>query len=161
MEVPEGDCEGRTAAQPTRSSARSTGLARRYIIGADPCAGARLGSLRGRLYRCGLRVVYQRGFRLGQPGSRTAPMLARCPARMLSLVEERMEPLRFAPELFEQRNEVLATLADAGYTWLSHFSSVDVMHDVYGIEVCGIHHRDDARDIQEILIRMFPAWHAG
>jgi hypothetical protein len=72
-----------------------------------------------------------------------------------------MQPFRFAPELFECRNEVLAELSDAGYEWLSHFSSIDPMHDVYGIEVCGIRDEDDAIAIAAILAKMFPRWHPG
>ena len=72
-----------------------------------------------------------------------------------------MNPLRFSPELFEYRNDVLAALSDAGFEWLSHFSSVDPLHDVYGIEVCGIHEEDDAVEILKLLMRMFPNWHPG
>ena len=72
-----------------------------------------------------------------------------------------MDPFRFSPELFEYRNDVLSALLDAGYEWLSHFSSVDPLHDLYGIEVCGILEKDDAVDILQLLMRMFPAWHPG
>jgi hypothetical protein len=72
-----------------------------------------------------------------------------------------MDAFRFAPELFGYRNEIVDALSDAGFEWLSHYSSVDPMHDVYGIEVCGIRDRDDAVVIRKLLITMFPAWHAG
>ena len=36
-----------------------------------------------------------------------------------------MDTFRFAPELFEHRNDVIAALAEAGFDWLSHYSSVD------------------------------------
>jgi hypothetical protein len=65
---------------------------------------------------------------------------------------------RFAPELFEVRNEVIAELGERGFDWLSHYSAVDPMHDVYGIEVCGIHDQDDAESILRILLEMFPTW---
>ena len=68
---------------------------------------------------------------------------------------------RFAPELFEIRNEVITELSNCGFDWLSHYSAVDPAHDVYGIEVCGIHDRDDAIAIQRILKGMFPAWSPG
>jgi hypothetical protein len=71
------------------------------------------------------------------------------------------DPFRFSPELFEFRNEVLASLSEAGYEWLSHFSSVDPLHDLYGIEVCGIHEQSDAREILVLLMQMFPTWHPG
>ena len=72
-----------------------------------------------------------------------------------------MDAFRFAPELFEHRNDVIAMLNQAGFAWLSHFSAVDPLHDVYGIEVCGICEKDDATQIQQLLIQMFPAWHPG
>ena len=68
---------------------------------------------------------------------------------------------RFAPELFETRTDVIAELSDRGFDWLSHFSSVDPIHDCYGVEVCGIHDRDDAVAILDILIEMFPNWRPG
>ena len=66
---------------------------------------------------------------------------------------------RFSPELFEVRNDLIAHLSDRGFDWLTHYSSVDPAHDVHGIEVCGIHDHDDAKQILDILIRMFPDWH--
>ena len=69
-----------------------------------------------------------------------------------------MDEFRFAPELFEVRNNVLEQLAYKGFDWLSHYSSVDPVHDEYGIEVCGIVERDDAVDIQKLLLQMFPTW---
>ena len=49
-----------------------------------------------------------------------------------------MDAFRFAPELLEMRNEVMETLGQCGFHWLSHYSAVDCVHDLYGIEVCGI-----------------------
>jgi hypothetical protein len=68
------------------------------------------------------------------------------------------DAFRFAPELFEVRTNVMQALTDAGFGWLTHYSSVDPLHDVYGIEVCGIHEKDDALRVLELLMRMFPAW---
>jgi hypothetical protein len=72
-----------------------------------------------------------------------------------------MDAFRFAPELFEYRNDVIAALSDAGFEWLSHYSSVDPLHDVFGIEVCGICEKDDADQIQRLLVQMFPSWKPG
>lgn len=72
-----------------------------------------------------------------------------------------MDAFRFAPELFEVRTTVMERLTDEGFDWLSHYSSVDPMHDVYGIEVCGIHERDDAHAILKMLMDMFPTWTPG
>ena len=68
---------------------------------------------------------------------------------------------RFAPELFETRTDVIAELADRGFDWLSHYSSVDPIHDCYGIEVCGIRDQHDAASILDILIELFPDWRPG
>lgn len=72
-----------------------------------------------------------------------------------------MKSFRFSPELFEERNRVLEELSERGFFWLSHFSSVDPLHDTHGIEVCGIHDRDDAVSIQKILEGLYPDWCAG
>ena len=69
-----------------------------------------------------------------------------------------MEPFRFAPELFEVRTDVMERLSEEGFDWLSHYSSVDPIHDEYGIEVCGIHEQEDASSILRLLMRMFPSW---
>lgn len=68
---------------------------------------------------------------------------------------------RFAPELFEFRTEVIEKLSESGFTWLTHFSSVDPLHDVYGIEVCGIPDQEDAIVIREVLMDLFPSWKPG
>ncbi|MGF1582342.1 MAG: hypothetical protein ACFCD0_23705 [Gemmataceae bacterium] len=69
-----------------------------------------------------------------------------------------MTAFDFHPDLFEYRNTVLETLAEHGYSWLAAFSSVDLLHDVHGLEVCGIHEEDDAREIQTILSTLLPEW---
>lgn len=71
------------------------------------------------------------------------------------------DAFRFAPELFEHRAEVIEELEAQGFSWLSHYSSVDCLHDRYGLEVCGIHERDDAQNILKVLVRMFPDWKPG
>ena len=72
-----------------------------------------------------------------------------------------MDAFRFSPELFKFRELVMEKLEAAEFFWLSHYSSVDCMHDVYGIEVCGIKEEEDARSIQKILIATFPTWRPG
>ncbi|MCA9072419.1 MAG: hypothetical protein KDA84_26020 [Planctomycetaceae bacterium] len=71
------------------------------------------------------------------------------------------DPFRFSPELFEVRDTVIEELSDWGFEWLSHYSSVDPLHDVYGIEVCGIHKEEDASRILRLLICLFPDWKPG
>jgi len=72
-----------------------------------------------------------------------------------------MDAFRPSPELFELRSDVIATLDREGFQWLSHYSSVDCLHDVYGIEVCGIRAEEDAVAIRKVLMTMFPGWAAG
>ncbi len=72
-----------------------------------------------------------------------------------------MDAFRFAPELFEHRTNVMERLTDEGFDWLSHYSSVDPIHDNFGIEVCGIHQREDAESILDVLMQMFPTWMPG
>jgi hypothetical protein len=69
-----------------------------------------------------------------------------------------MEPFTFHPELFELRERVLEALAEAGYDWLSHYGSVDLMHDLFGLEVCGVPDEDDVEPITRLLRTMFPDW---
>ena len=75
--------------------------------------------------------------------------------------EDERDVFRFAPELFEIRTDVIAQLGERGFDWLSHYSAVDPVHDTYGIEVCGIHNRDDAVAIHDVLIELFPDWRPG
>jgi len=69
-----------------------------------------------------------------------------------------MSSFEFHPELFEQRTLALETLAHQGYHWLEHFSSVDLLHDLFGLEVCGIVEETDAEVILAILEETFPDW---
>ena len=69
-----------------------------------------------------------------------------------------MEPFAFHAELFEIRNVVLEMLADHGFRWLSEFGSIDLMHDLYGIEVCGIRDESDAHAIEALLRERFSSW---
>jgi hypothetical protein len=71
------------------------------------------------------------------------------------------DSFRFAPELYEARQDAMQRLADAGYEWLSHYSTVDPLHDVYGLEVFGVRERDDATQILNLLSKMFPTWNPG
>jgi hypothetical protein len=69
-----------------------------------------------------------------------------------------MNELRFSPELFEHRSEALEVLAERGFELLADFATVDVLHDLYGIEVCGIPEEETARRILGVLRAQFAAW---
>jgi len=72
-----------------------------------------------------------------------------------------MPEFRFYPELFECRTKLLDVLEDNDYQWLSHFSAVDLVHEAYGLEVCGIKDEEDAIYIDSIFHALFPDWKYG
>jgi hypothetical protein len=72
--------------------------------------------------------------------------------------ESNMKSFEFHAELFEFRSAVLEALSDNGFAWLSHFGSIDLLHDLYGLEVCAIREEADARAIERLLRGMFPKW---
>ena len=49
-----------------------------------------------------------------------------------------LEGFAWHPELFEHRARLLQALAAAGLVFGQDFSSVDLLHDEFGLEVCGI-----------------------
>jgi hypothetical protein len=69
-----------------------------------------------------------------------------------------MESFAFHPELFEFRTIALEMLADQGFVWLFDFGSVDILHDVCGLEVCGIREQEDAHTILALLRKKFSSW---
>ena len=69
-----------------------------------------------------------------------------------------MDDFRFFPELFESRQEALEILDDAGFYWLADFTSVEVLHETYGIEVTGIPEEALAREALSALRRRFASW---
>jgi len=64
----------------------------------------------------------------------------------------------FHPELFEHRTLALEQLAAHDLHWFEHFSSVDLLHDVFGLEVCGIAEETDAQVVLCVLEEAFPGW---
>ena len=69
-----------------------------------------------------------------------------------------MTEFNFHPELFEQRAMAIKALSEHGFNWLEHFSSVDLLHDLFGLEVCGIAQKPLAASILRVLERVFPEW---
>jgi len=64
----------------------------------------------------------------------------------------------FHPELLEHRSEVLEVLGAHDYQWFASYSCVDLLHDLFGLEVCGIPEREDAVEILKLLEEQFPDW---
>jgi hypothetical protein len=71
-----------------------------------------------------------------------------------------MDAFRFSPELFEYRTDIISKLQEHGFDWLTHYGSVDPLHDVFGMEVCGIRETEDAVAILKLLTEMYPSWRA-
>lgn len=69
------------------------------------------------------------------------------------------QPFAFHPELLEQRGKATTLLENAGFTWLSDYSSIDVLHSEYGLEVCGIREESNVTSIAEAMQNGFPQWH--
>jgi hypothetical protein len=69
-----------------------------------------------------------------------------------------MNPFRFEPILFAHRAKAMDALGEAGFEWFSHFSSLDILHDVFGLEVCGIDNQELALNLRSVLCQIFPTW---
>ena len=48
-----------------------------------------------------------------------------------------------------------------GFEFMVDYASVEVLHDVHGLEVCGIRNAEDAMTITRLLMRIFPGWTPG
>lgn len=64
----------------------------------------------------------------------------------------------FHPELFEYRTLAMEKLSEHDLEWFSHYSSVDLIHEEFGLEVCGIRQHGDALTIQRLLRKLLPGW---
>lgn len=64
----------------------------------------------------------------------------------------------FTPEQARNRRKAFEALEAAGFRWLENYKTLD-LHDVRGIEVCGICHEHDAHAILQLLAELHPAWH--
>src|SRR5262249_22036602 len=71
------------------------------------------------------------------------------------------DPAAYHPELLNLSQGLVSELSEAGYELLCDYSSVEAMHDVHGLEVCGVRSSEDALDIVRLLLRCFPGWNAA
>jgi hypothetical protein len=65
--------------------------------------------------------------------------------------------LELHADLFELRTAVLEKLAANDFIWLSDFGAVDLVHDIYGLEVTAIQTKELAVGIARVLAKMFPS----
>lgn len=64
----------------------------------------------------------------------------------------------FHPELYEDRSRATELLEEAGYTWFVDYTSIDPVHEDYGLEISGIK-EEDVKAIMDALQGEFPHWH--
>ena len=73
-----------------------------------------------------------------------------------------MPPFEFHPELFALRDEARGVLQSVELEWLSDYTAIDVVHDLYGLEVCGIRDEADVPRARRALMKhlQWPFSHA-
>lgn len=79
--------------------------------------------------------------------------------RVLTYADQ--EEFQFHPELFEYRTRASDLLDTAGFAWFSNYSSIDLMHEEFGLEVCGIQDESNVEAIARAMRAGFPQWHYG
>lgn len=79
--------------------------------------------------------------------------------RLFELPQAEEAAFQFHPELFEERTRAMKALAERGLTLFSGFSSVDLAHDRFGLEVSGIQQEESLERIAQALQGKFPHWH--
>lgn len=67
----------------------------------------------------------------------------------------------FRPELFASRGQAADALAEGGFDMFGDYSSIDILHEEYGLEICGIREKAAVEPISAIMEKTFPHWHHG
>jgi len=65
----------------------------------------------------------------------------------------------FHLELFAERAKASEALEKASLTWSVDYASVDLLHDEFGLEVCGIHDEPNLEVVKQTMCDTFPHWH--
>jgi len=79
--------------------------------------------------------------------------------RVLERPGKEEKGLQFHPQLFECKGRASELLDAAGFTWLSDYASIDLLHEEFGLEVCGIQKDSSVEPIARAMRDGFPAWH--
>ena len=79
--------------------------------------------------------------------------------RVLERPEKDEKGLQFHPQLFECKGRASELLDEAGFTWFSDYSSIDLLHEEFGLEVCGIREDSNVEPIAQAMRGGFPHWH--
>jgi len=69
-----------------------------------------------------------------------------------------MRVFRFDTELFSYRAIAQEALSARGCEWLVHYTSIDLLQEEFGVEVCGCPTEAQAQLIEQILRTVFPSW---
>ena len=72
-----------------------------------------------------------------------------------------MAKFEFHPELFAYRTEIMTILANAGFDWFVDYASIDLDHEAFGFEICGVPDETDALRMMRALMGALPGWVAG
>jgi hypothetical protein len=79
--------------------------------------------------------------------------------RVLTPPKSDEQSLQFHPELFECKGRASDVLDTAGFVWFSDYSSIDLLHEEFGLEVCGIQEESSVEPIACAMHGAFPHWH--
>jgi hypothetical protein len=79
--------------------------------------------------------------------------------RVLTRTESKERGFQFHPELFESKGRATEILESAGFAGFSDYSAIDLLHEEFGLEVCGIHEESSVEPIAQAMRAGFPHWH--
>lgn len=79
--------------------------------------------------------------------------------RILEPAPNEQRGLLFHAELFGARATASELLESAGFTWFCDYSSIDLLHEELGLEVCGIREESSLEAIADAMRDAFPHWH--
>ena len=79
--------------------------------------------------------------------------------RVIERPEADEQGLQFHPELFECKGRASEVLDAAGFAWFSDYSSIDLLQEEFGLEICGIHEESSVEPIARAMRSEFPQWH--
>jgi len=69
------------------------------------------------------------------------------------------QEFQFHPKLFECKSRASGILDTAGFTWFTDYSSIDLLHEEFGLEICYIQEESNVKPIAESMRAEFPHWH--
>ena len=55
----------------------------------------------------------------------------------------------------------MAILANAGFSWFVGYASIDLDHEAFGFDICGVPDETDALRMMRVLMGGLPCWVAG